>query len=386
MDWSATQPAEQETQNDDSVAVPSSRNLPRKDIKLIENKLLVPPQLHPVSPSTTEENVQSSVRDNEWKLVSSNVKKKQTPVVQASRRMSRSNDTPDSGSSVTFSYHNERKVNVIKTNSTNKPKFKPRVLKSAVVTITGKPDGATYAQILTKAKQNVSLANLGIQELRMRRAMNGALIMELPGPEGKKLAGALRNTLEEVLKDDALVKNPVATGEIRLRGIDPATTKEDVAYELEKLSGCPPRDLKVSNITPMKDGMGIAWAYCPLEYAIRMAEKGSLTLGWTVVRIELMKRRPIQCFRCWKFGHARTNCKSVVDRNGMCLRCGSAGHMANKCSLPPKCLICAEINKESRHRMGSAKCMMNQGFPREVLKIRETARNTIGGIGHSQGT
>lgn len=142
-----------------------------------------------------------------------------------------------------------------------------------------------------------------------------------------------------MLKDDALVRNPVTTGEIKLRGIDPATTQEEISYELEKLSGCPPRDLKVSPISAMRDGMGIAWAYCPLEYAIKIAEKGNITLGWTVVRTELMKKRPIQCFRCWKFGHARTNCKSDIDRIGTCFRCGTAGHPARECKSTPKCVI-----------------------------------------------
>lgn len=400
MDWSVAQTTEQETrvdmvkpretkikekrsQDDDLVVVPSPHTPLRKDIKIIENKLLVPPLLYSAPP--IEENLYSSDKDKEWKLVPKGAKKNRVPDIKISQKMSRFNDTPDSGSSAAFSYHNKARVNVIKSNNTKKSKFKPRAIKSAVVTITGKSDGATYAQILSKAKQNVSLASLGIQELRMRRAMNGALIMELPGPEGKRLAGALRNTLEEVLKDDALVKNPVATGEIRLRGIDPATTKEEVSYELEKLSGCPPRDIKVSTINTMKDGMGIAWVYCPLEYAIKMAEKGSITLGWTVVRIELMKKRPIQCFRCWKFGHARINCKSEIDRNGTCLRCGTAGHVASKCSLTPKCLICAEINKEHRHRIGSTICMQNQGFPREVQKIRGTVKSTSGGIVQSHG-
>jgi len=109
-----------------------------------------------------------------------------------------------------------------------------------VVTITGKPKGATYAEILNKAKQKVYLGNLGIENVRMRRAMNGALIIELPGPDGKRLASTLCNTLEEVLKDEAKVSNPVAMGEIKLRGIDPATTQDEIGYAFEKVSGCSP--------------------------------------------------------------------------------------------------------------------------------------------------
>lgn len=54
------------------------------------------------------------------------------------------------------------------------------------------------------------------------------------------------------------MRNPVPIGELRLRGIDPATSQEEISYELEKHSGCPPRDLKVSLVNTMRDGMGVA--------------------------------------------------------------------------------------------------------------------------------
>lgn len=221
--------------------------------------------------------------------------------------------------------------------------------------------------------------------MRMRRAMNGALVIEIPGPDGKMLADTLRNSLEEVLKEDATVSNPVATGEIRLRGIDPATTQEDISYELEKINSCPLRDLKVSGINVMRDGMGIAWVHCPLEYAVKI-EKGSITLGWMVVRIELLKKRPIQCFRCWKFGHVRISCRSETDRTGARFRCGPAGHSARDCNSEPRCAICAEINKDFRHRIGSPRCLENQGFPNDVQKVRRIISEAVEGTAQSCGT
>lgn len=239
-----------------------------------------------------------------------------------------------------------------------------------MVTITGKPEGATYAQILNKAKQNVLLDNLGIGNVRMRRGINGALIIELPGPDDKRLASSLRNKLEDVLKEDARVSNPVAMGEIRLRGIDPATTQDEIGYALEKISGCSPRELTVSKINFMRDGMGVAWARCPLEHAIKIAETGGVVLGWTVVRLELLKKRPIQCFRCWKFGHVRNNCKAEIDRSGACFRCGTVGHSVKDCNSIPTCVICADVNKDHRHRIGSARCLENQGFSNRVHKFQ----------------
>lgn len=112
--------------------------------------------------------------------------------------------------------------------------------------------------------------------------------------------------------------------------------------------------------------MGAAWARCPLEHVIRIAEKGSVLLGWTNVRIKLMKKKSIQCFRCWKFGHVRINCKAESDRSGSCFRCGHFGHSANICTSAPNCVLCAEDKKDKkdcRHRIGSIRCLQNQGFP-----------------------
>lgn len=109
--------------------------------------------------------------------------------------------------------------------------------------------------------------------------MNGALVIEIPGPDGKTLAGTLRNNLEEALRDEAVVNNPVPMGEIRLRGIDPSTTTNDVLTVLAGLAGCSPRDVKMSEIAKMRDGVGIAWAHYPLEYATKLASVGNINLG-----------------------------------------------------------------------------------------------------------
>lgn len=90
-----------------------------------------------------------------------------------------------------------------------------------------------------------------------------------------------------------------------------------------------------------------------------------------------MKKRPIQCFRCWKFGHVKNNCKADIDRAGICFRCGTAGHPAKECNSLPRCLICAEINKESRHRIGSMRCLENQGFPNRMYKAQRTVGGTV---------
>lgn len=122
----------------------------------------------------------------------------------------------------------------------------------------------------------------------------------------------------------------------------------------------------------MRDGMGIVWIQCSLENAWRIAEIGSITLGITVVRIELLRRRPVQCFRCWRFGHVR----SEVERTGLCFRYGATGHPAGRCNSQPKYLVCEELKKDFNHRMGSPQCLYNQGLSTGVQRIR---RRPVGG-------
>jgi len=49
------------------------------------------------------------------------------------------------------------------------PKSSKRLIKPAVVTITSKTGGATYAEILAKAREKVSLRDLGIQSTVIRQ-------------------------------------------------------------------------------------------------------------------------------------------------------------------------------------------------------------------------
>ncbi|RLU15159.1 hypothetical protein DMN91_012153 [Ooceraea biroi] len=63
-----------------------------------------------------------------------------------------------------------------------------------------------------------------------------------------------------------------------------------------------------------------AWVQCPLAAANSVAAAGYLRLGWTMVRVELLRSRPTQCFKCWHFGHVRSKCTATVDRDRNCFR------------------------------------------------------------------
>lgn len=174
-----------------------------KGIRLVENRQLVPPS-HP------------SPRNSEWVNVTGKRRRKQSSTSNEAATGSRQ-----------------------RLASTRGVAAKPgrKLIKLAVVTITNKSGDTTYAQILAKAREKVSFKDLGIETTVIRRAMNGAIVIEVPGPQGKQLAGTLSSRLAAALGEDAKVLNPVAMGKLRLRGIDPSTSTEEIYIELEALSG-----------------------------------------------------------------------------------------------------------------------------------------------------
>lgn len=38
--------------------------------------------------------------------------------------------------------------------------------------------------------------------------------------------------------------------------------------------------------------------------------------------VELLKARPLQCFKRWGYGHTKNKCTAEIDRSGICYRCG----------------------------------------------------------------
>lgn len=80
-----------------------------------------------------------------------------------------------------------------------------RAPRTAAIAIKGIGEDFSYAEALKKARQNISTSDLGIEETRIRKSANGAVIIEIPGKEGNNKADQLRNKLVEVLGKDAVV-------------------------------------------------------------------------------------------------------------------------------------------------------------------------------------
>jgi len=184
----------------------------------------------------------------------------------------------------------------------------------------------------------------------------GGLLLEILGPEGAKRADALANEIKNVIGGTVNVSRPVKSGEIRVSGIDLSVGPEELTRALAAGGECSTDSIRLGPIRRTMRGVQSVWARCPLTAAFKLAEKQKLQIGWSSVRVELLKTRPIQCFKCWHYGHVRGNCKSNVDRGGSCFRCGEKTHTIRDCSAVPRCVVCEDNGYGHSHRLGSIIC------------------------------
>lgn len=110
--------------------------------------------------------------------------------------------------------------------------------KAAAVTITGITEEFSYADALSKARERIPLADLGIQLSRIRHTVNGGRLIEIPGPDGSKKADDLAIKLREVLGNVATVSRPVVKGEMRLVGLDDSVSLEEVKAVIAREGDC----------------------------------------------------------------------------------------------------------------------------------------------------
>lgn len=186
--------------------------------------------------------------------------------------------------------------------------------------------------------------------------MTGSTLIEIAGPDCAAKADKLALEIQRLLKEEAHVTRPNIRGELRMFGLDESIDPEEIRDVVAKEGNCKAEDVKVGRIGRTRSGAGVVWIQCPKSAAITVAEKKKMGIGWTMVRVELLQTRPIQCHRCWRYGHVKEQCKSQRSYLGCCFKCGAHGHTVQQCRNKTKCAVCAEIDMDYGHRMGSSNC------------------------------
>ncbi|XP_011706311.1 PREDICTED: uncharacterized protein LOC105461508 [Wasmannia auropunctata] len=232
-----------------------------------------------------------------------------------------------------------------------------RVPRSSAITISCQEGGLTYAEIIRKAREEINLEELGIQETRMRNTVAGGVLIELPGENTAASADTLAKKLRDAFCDTmVMIRRPMLRGELRLAGLDASVTPEELKGVVARTGGCDEENVRLGSFRFARNGLRTVWLQCPLATAAKLAEGGWLRVGWSTARVELLRRRPLRCFRCLAAGHVRDRCPSETDRSDCCFNCGESGHPMRDCGRAPNCPICKSKGMRHDHRAGSEFC------------------------------
>lgn len=155
--------------------------------------------------------------------------------------------------------------------------------KTAAVVIAARKAEFSYADALKKARESISLTDLGISKPKIRVTRSGDRLIEIPGSDGARLADELAVELRKVFKDEAFVSRPFMKGELRLFGLDDSVTSFEVAEVIADLGGCKPDEVKVGQIRLMSNGLRTVWMQCPLAAAIAVTSQPRVRIGWSTL-------------------------------------------------------------------------------------------------------
>lgn len=229
--------------------------------------------------------------------------------------------------------------------------------KTAAITINCREE-EKYTEIMLKAKRDISLKEIGIEDCRVRKGFTRGLIIEIPGDNADSKADQLVEKLKVVLSQyEVRINRPIKKVDIKLTGLELTTSKEEITEAIVNLGNTSLEEVKVSDIRLDNRDLRTAWIQCSIKAAIKLMEKRKVEVGWTTVICELMENKPLRCYRCLETGHSKANCRNTIDRSGTCFNCGARGHVASACSNPPNCLVCRHYGKQANHRVGGYKCV-----------------------------
>ena len=214
-------------------------------------------------------------------------------------------------------------------------------------------------EVLTAARAKVHLPEIGIPNVKIRYTIAGGILVEIPGENSTAKADELAGKLKEAFAEDREVRitRPVKRSEIRISGLDASVRAEEVANAIAANANCQKEEIKIGEIrkrTPR--GLGAVWVQCPTAVAKKIAEKGKITIGWVAARVEVLRTRPMTCYRCMERGHTARNCTSEHNRSNQCYNCGGEDHQARTCSALPRCPVCSTAGKPANHRFGGRAC------------------------------
>lgn len=230
-----------------------------------------------------------------------------------------------------------------------------------------------YAEILRRIKHDVPEDQVYNTVEKIHKTSAGDILITLSKRSADK-GQALQKTIADILKEDAKVICKGPQENIEIRDIDDETKKEDIQAALKTGAG-ENSEIPIEAIKIRKAfrGTQTATVTLPATTARKLLDgNGKIRIGWVNCRIRGASKRPIQCFKCWHFGHFGSQCKSEVNRSNRCIRCGQEGHKIADCKNSAKCALCADnpSAKNVSHYAGTNRCPVFQEALQRIANNR----------------
>jgi len=98
--------------------------------------------------------------------------------------------------------------------------------------------------------EKIDLVSLEIGGLTARKAVTGAQIYEIGGPDKERKADVLASRLREVVgqREGVRVSRPVMMAEFRIRGLDESVVPADIGKAVAANGGCSTDDIKSEEV------------------------------------------------------------------------------------------------------------------------------------------
>jgi hypothetical protein len=114
-------------------------------------------------------------------------------------------------------------------------------------------------------RDTINLSDLDIEVVKPRKAVTGALLLEITGEDADRKDSRLAERMAEVLRDYPVkVAVPRRTAVLRVFGLKDSVTLEEVVSAVAKAGGCCAEELNVGVIRTAPRRLGSMWIRCPL--------------------------------------------------------------------------------------------------------------------------
>lgn len=84
---------------------------------------------------------------------------------------------------------------------------------------------------------------------------------------------------------------------------------EEVSRAVTKKGGYSQDEVTVGPLRRTSYGLCTVVVRCPLEVVREVTRKGSITVGWSAARVEILRQRKLQYYRCLEIGHVVATCQ-----------------------------------------------------------------------------